>query len=137
MCKYKGEAMMHKFLTESNMCPTSQEAFCVKGRKVIFDFRVGNTFIEVDGKQHFQPIPGWKSGFDVPNTDIIKEEFAKKNGYAVIRVPQRIVLYNTDWKEFVISALESIGTGEVVCYKSREYSSGIYARLRVGSFFDE
>lgn len=67
-------------------------------RQLAFDFYLPkrNILIEYDGKHHFQPIP---FGSDNPEIDFekqkirdrIKEEFALKNGFTLIRIPFHVL----------------------------------------------
>jgi very-short-patch-repair endonuclease len=60
--------------------------FCVK---LPFDFYVPSTktVIEYDGQQHFVPVWGQESFENVQRTDKIKNQYCKKNGIKLIRIP--------------------------------------------------
>ena len=94
--------------------------------------------IEVDGAHHFTPLGHWKTGWEVCNNDLEKEELALSNQFSIIRVLQKHVYSDSsDWRSFLKSAIEEAQKKQPVVLHSdeREYTSGIYARLRCDSFF--
>ena len=94
--KYVGE----KYETQKRFaqCCGFEDGLWGKKRKLSFDFYLPDRkiLIEYDGKHHFQPIP---FGSDNPERDFekqkirdkMKNEFALKNGFTLIRIPFHIL----------------------------------------------
>lgn len=118
-CTHKTEKMMFKWL-KNNMGyePQTQFSFddcrnSMTDHKYQFDFRIGNIFIELDGRQHFREITHWKSEVsEVRRRDIEKTIYLLENGYSLIRIDQIYVwrcINNWDIKleECIFDILES------------------------------
>ncbi len=109
-------------------------------RQYRYDFFIRpNILIELDGPQHFVPVRSWKSGFDVCDTDVKKEELATQHGFFVIRVLQDDVWNDVgDWKCFLDTSISKCGDSlpaAVFTPDRKQYASGIYRRLRSAVFF--
>lgn len=63
----------------------------VGGRPLKFDFRLvgGTILVEIDGPQHFNPSDSYYKESGIVH-DGLKEDFASRNGYQVIRVDARV-----------------------------------------------
>jgi hypothetical protein len=108
--------------------------------KFRYDFLVPpNILIELDGPQHFVPVRTWKSGFEVCDTDVTKEELASANHHHVIRLLQSDVWSDKDrWREFLAQSIldcQDAAQAMVITPDRKEYTDGIYRRLRCASFF--
>lgn len=89
-----GERIIAEYLTKNNLDfvkqYTNKDCRNDKTKILRFDFYVEslNLLIEYDGEQHFRPVKFWggESGFEkVKLRDKIKNEWANKNGYTLIR----------------------------------------------------
>jgi Zn finger protein HypA/HybF involved in hydrogenase expression len=96
----KGEKLINKILVQNNIELIRQKRFIdctnqLKGRscnQLPFDFYLPNlnTCIEYDGEQHFKPVIrfGGEDGFiRVQKSDKLKNQYCKKNGIKLIRIP--------------------------------------------------
>lgn len=92
-----GEQKIRELLSNNNIKFESQKKFSdfnysdTKG-KPKYDFYLPeyNILIEYDGEQHFKPIENWNGieGFELRKKhDIIKNEYALKNNFILIRIP--------------------------------------------------
>ena len=83
-----GEAnVVKEFKAEWNRNPDNE-----KHCHLPFDFCVGNLMLEIDGRQHFEPVAYWESDpADIQKRDRLKEDLAIANGYSVYRVLQEDV----------------------------------------------
>jgi len=112
-CKHKTESKLYDYLLSQNIQVTRQAKFdwCKNdetGKHLPFDFVVEDKhiIIEVDGRQHFEQVSNWQSPEQTQDRDILKQTFAQKNGYTVIRIFQEDVLYDSyDWKTQLMQAL--------------------------------
>ena len=90
----KGEIKVRNFLKENGILFEEQKKFkdCKNEKPLPFDFYLPekNLLIEYDGEQHYFPkeIFGGEKGFTERKVnDKIKDEYAKKNGIKLIRIP--------------------------------------------------
>jgi very-short-patch-repair endonuclease len=93
----KGEKFVSNLLKKNNINFESQYKFTdctnkVEGkycRKLPFDFYLpkNNVCIEYDGAQHYIPVWGEDDLKKVQNNDKIKNQYCKKNGIKLIRIP--------------------------------------------------
>lgn len=140
LCANRSERKLYEFLVGELKVPrervTYQASFDWCGRKR-FDFRVDErVLLELDGAQHFAPVRTWKTGFDVCHDDLDKENQAVANGFRVVRLLQEDVWHDTDdWKEYLKGAIQSVPTPGVTVPARREYTQGVYARLRCADCF--
>jgi len=93
----KGELFIQSILDELGVNYIHQYRVKINDSNYYFDFYLPdyNTFIEYDGKQHFEPVDNWggKIGFEkIKQRDKIKDTFAKDNKIKLIRIPY----YKTD-----------------------------------------
>lgn len=104
----KTEAMLYDHL--STIFPDVEKEvtpiWCIDPKKrgrIRYDFIIEslNLIIELDGKQHFIPVPGWKSlPENVQKRDKEKMKLANDNGYTVIRLLQKDVFHNkNNWNK--------------------------------------
>lgn len=89
----KGEKFVTNWLQQNGYISTPEKRFktCKDKRELPFDFYINNTniLIEYDGEQHFIPKPFWGGEEALQNTirrDNIKNEWAKNNGFIIIRL---------------------------------------------------
>ena len=141
LCANKSERALYEFMKANGHDVAYQVSFAWAG-KARYDFLVdGRIIVELDGPQHFRPIQSWKSGFEVCHSDLEKETLALKHGYPMMRVLQAdMVAQNPpiDWKQYVRTALEeaaALGSVRIITPHRREYTGGVYARLRTDTFF--
>jgi very-short-patch-repair endonuclease len=98
ICKEsKGEILVNNILNGYEINFIRQHTFedCVSKknkkfcRKLPFDFYMPsqNIAIEYDGQQHFVPVWGEESFKNMQRTDKIKNQYCKKNGIKLIRIP--------------------------------------------------
>ncbi len=93
----KGENLVNEILSSYNISYVRQYKFsdCTNNvigkycRKLPFDFYVSkyNTVIEFDGQQHFIPVFGEDEFKRLKKTDKLKNQYCKKNGIKLIRIP--------------------------------------------------
>jgi very-short-patch-repair endonuclease len=102
-----------------------------------YDFLVNNEIVvEVDGPQHFRPVAGWKTGVEQFSRDLQKEEHIVASGRGVVRILQESVKNEDfDWREFILANINAATVGSVITPNLLQYKSGVYARIRVDSFF--
>ena len=102
-----------------------------------YDFLVDNKIVvEVDGPQHFRPVRGWKTGVEQFSRDLQKEEHIVASGRGVVRILQESVKNDDfDWREFVLANTNAATLGSVITPNLPQYKKGVYARIRVASFF--
>lgn len=137
LCANKGERRLYDYLCKSGAEVEYQPRF-EWAKRYRYDFRVGQILIELDGPQHFAPVRSWKSGFEVAHGDKAKEDLAVGNGFSIVRVLQRDVASDdTEWQKYLGHAMEQCNSRPSVhTPKSKEYTAGIYHRLRSDiSFF--
>jgi len=96
----KGEILVEQWLKTHNINFLVQYKFeeCKNIKELPFDFFIPkkNILIEYDGKQHQTPIElfGGENGYKKRKiNDGIKNEFAKKNGIKLIRIPYNKINY--------------------------------------------
>lgn len=86
----KGEERIFNFLKENNISATYQfkDDRCRKKKRLPFDFRINGTniLIEYDGVFHYKNVYGEKILNAQQENDLIKTEFATKNGFELIRI---------------------------------------------------
>lgn len=87
----KGEKVIREWLIENNIKFEEQKKFKEIGR-MSYDFYLSdyNILIEYDGEQHFKPVKVWGGKEEFENNkkrDAIKNEYAKKNGIKLLRIP--------------------------------------------------
>lgn len=102
-CKNKTELKLFNWLKEQNFNVISQVKFdwCKNKQKLPFDFVIEeyNLIIELDGKQHFEQVSNWQSPEETKIRDDFKNKMALANNYSIIRICQRIVLFDKeDWE---------------------------------------
>jgi len=98
-CKNKTENMLYRWLINNKFVVKRQVKFkwCKNfstGKLLPFDFLIGNTIIELDGKQHFEQISNWQSAEATQLKDCYKERTAIRNSHSIIRLLQEEV-WNT------------------------------------------
>jgi len=111
-CKMsKGEEFVKKWLQDNNMKYTQQKRFttCKDKQQLPFDFYINETkiLIEYDGIQHFKSVKwfgGEKELKNVIRRDNIKNEWAKNNGYIVIRINYKM---NNEERIRILESLNS------------------------------
>lgn len=82
--------------------------WCIRVKRLRFDFVVGNIIIELDGRQHFENAFNTTAKRQYEN-DKYKEKCANDNGYSVIRICQTDVWNDTyDWCKNLCEAIEEI-----------------------------
>ena len=88
--------------------------WCKNIKKLAFDFLIENykLIIELDGRQHMEAIPNWKSDpIEQQKTDMYKMECANNNGYSIIRILQEDVHHNkNNWSTNLKKAISIIQT---------------------------
>lgn len=81
-----------------------------------FDFCVGKTIIELDGRQHYEQVSNWESPETIQSRDRFKEQQAIQNGYSVIRILQKDVWKDKiDWKSLLLKNIVDRETPIVLC----------------------
>lgn len=138
LCVNKTERLLYDFLRAATSEHVEYQPKVHNADARRYDFLVGSrVLVELDGPQHFCPVKTWKTGFDVAHADKDKEDHAVSAGYSVVRVLQTDVWEDAnEWRTYVRDALgKATSHPHVVVPARREYESGIYARLRAGSFF--
>jgi hypothetical protein len=92
----KGENLLVKLLNNNDIkfvrqkvfddCKSGKEKYC---RKLPFDFYLpeNNSILEYDGRQHFEPVWGEDNLRRTKQLDKIKNQYCKKNGIKLIRIP--------------------------------------------------
>ena len=92
----RGEILVNGILTKNSINFNTQQKFkdCTSKRgkycrKLPFDFYVPdyNVCIEYDGRQHFEPVYGEEQLEIQKFIDNLKDEYCKKNGIKLIRIP--------------------------------------------------
>ena len=93
----KGEKLIDGLLTKHEVKSIRQYKFLdctneIKGsgcRKLPFDFYLPemNIAIEYDGQQHYVPVWGEEGFKNIQRTDKLKNQYCKKNGIKLIRIP--------------------------------------------------
>lgn len=88
----KGERIIREFLTKNSINFKTQVRFsdCKNINELPFDFYIPDKkiLIEYDGQQHFNKSKGFKFDYStIKRNDEIKNNFAKKNGYDLLRIP--------------------------------------------------
>lgn len=117
-CKYKTESKLLEWLQiefdPSNVQSQISFVGCKNyssSRKYRYDFRVGNSIIELDGKQHFKQVSSWDSPEKTLATDTRKAYLATNpNGLNLnlIRIYQPWVAANSNnWQEQLYRAIVS------------------------------
>lgn len=88
-----GENICEDLLKLNGLYYDKQKTFkdCKDKNVLHFDFYIPayNTCLEIDGKQHFEPVKAWRGndGFDdVKRKDAIKNEYCLKNNIRLIRI---------------------------------------------------
>lgn len=97
----KGESFIRSILLRLNEPFEMQKGFigCKYKRQLYYDFYLPDreVLIEYDGKQHYEPIEffgGYDTFQDQLSRDKVKNDYAKDNGYTLIRIP-----YNKNFNE--------------------------------------
>lgn len=89
----KGESIIYSILTKDNINFNFQHRVKICGSTHIFDFILpdNNTIIEYDGEQHYKGrgIYGRRLKY-TRIRDRVKDDWAKSNGYGMVRVPYTI-----------------------------------------------
>ncbi len=138
LCANKTELKLYKFL-KSHVSNITHQARFEWSAAFRYDFCVDDkVLIELDGPQHFRPISSWKSGFETGVSDKKKEDLALEAGYHVIRLLQEDVYEDrNDWQEFLTTTMAKclIASPSVHHPNRREYTGGVYARLRLSQSF--
>lgn len=100
------------------------------GKYFPFDFCLPSTkvIIEIDGRQHFQDIPHWKSSSEHRrNRDIYKMHEANRNGYSVIRIIQEDIWGDTyDWQTDILSSIEKCKVSLQNIFCSSDKNQDVY-----------
>jgi very-short-patch-repair endonuclease len=74
-----------------------------------------NMLIELDGPQHFRQVHNWQTPELTRINDIYKMKCARQNGYSMIRILQKDVLFNRyDWLPELLANIEKIKTEGIV-----------------------
>ncbi len=137
LCSNKSERKLYDFLTQFG--GIKYQVNFEWSKKYRYDFQLDNLcLVELDGPQHFCPIKTWKTGFDVYESDIEKEQLATTNGWSIIRILQKDVYDDNDeWKQYLKTSILSldIDNPSILTPKCKEYTEGPYKRLRCDSFF--
>lgn len=111
-----GEDYISLILEKNNISFVKEKSFdtCVSKRNTLlrFDFFLekDKILIEYDGLQHFQPIDifGGEKRFKMQQeNDAIKNEWCKKNGYVLIRVPYYIYETGNLTEDYLLSLINS------------------------------
>lgn len=112
-CKNKTEGKLYALL--KNIYPTTccqyKREWCKKVFFLPYDFCIPelNIIIELDGPQHFTQVSNWDSPKNQYENDKYKEECANNNGFAVIRLLQEDVFYDTyDWLTEVCNTVDEL-----------------------------
>lgn len=94
-CTHKTELKLHNWL---------EDRFIVIAQK---KFKTDlNLLIELDGRQHFEPVSKWVFN---PEVDVEKNDLANDNGMNLIRICQRIVLFDKeDWEKQLLNAISEV-----------------------------
>jgi len=108
------EAKLYKWLQEnySNIERQVKFNWC---KKKVFDFKLNNIIIELDGAQHFIQVSNWQSSKETQENDMYKMKKAIENGFSVIRLLQDDV-YNdkNDWNILLKEHIEKIMNKEII-----------------------
>ena len=139
LCANKSERVLYDMLKATGRTVDYQPTFGWAG-KMRYDFLVdGRILVELDGPQHFRPIQSWKSGFDVCQSDLEKESRALEHGHPVVRVLQADLVASDPpvaWQAYLLDSLHRADTSvSVITPPRREYTEGIYRRLRTDACF--
>lgn len=117
-CMNKTEGELLKFLEDKGYDVKTQMTFsdCINPKtkqKLRYDFFIEEekTLIELDGMQHFKNICNWGDYMETQKRDIMKINYALKNGYSIIHLLQDDVFNNkNNWQKKLIEAI----SGDVV-----------------------
>ena len=146
-CSWKTETKLYRWLIDNFPSYTivTQAAFasCEAVNRLRFDFGIDEfkIVIELDGIQHFEETKHYTASRPLARRqelDLVKECWAKRNGYTLIRLPQWNVWEDTNnWNEFIRVEIERAiaePAGKVVFPDwAGVYKEGGYARLRSGT----
>jgi len=112
----RGENLIRNILAKNNIefnpqkkfkdCTSKRGKYC---RKLPFDFYIedNNTCIEYDGRQHFEPVYGEEQLKIQQFIDNLKDEYCKKNGIKLIRIP-----YTMSFEEIETYLLMELGLAD-------------------------
>lgn len=89
----KGATAVEKYLVEMGVEFENEKKFddCKNEKHLPFDFYVGKIklLIEFDGRQHYEPVEAWGGEEEFKKQQLrdgIKNQYAKKNGYYLVRI---------------------------------------------------
>ena len=122
-CLNKTEKIVLDFLQEhyKNILSEAKFEWCKAKSHLRFDFLLDDekVIIEVDGLQHFEHVPYWKTDLQqIQERDVYKMRCAIEHGYRVVRICQIDVFKNTiDWK---LKLQEAIASEEQIIYISKD-----------------
>lgn len=133
LCANPNERAVHQFLSQRFEAVEHQVVDGIYRYDFVVD---GEIVVEVDGPQHFKPVRGWRTGMDQFTRDLQKEEHVIASGRGMVRILQEDVKHESfDWRGFLETSVTSANKGTVMTPSRPPYRTGVYARLRVDSFF--
>lgn len=113
-CKHKTELKLFNWLKENYNEFTIEKQvkfeWCKNITYLPFDFYIKQLklIIELDGPQHFKQISNWQSPEEAKKTDNKKNKLALDNGYLMIRICQKIVLFDKEnWENQLKEAIKN------------------------------
>lgn len=128
-CFHKTEMKLYEILLSSYHTVLYQfKPEWIKPKSFDFCIPEYNIIIELDGRQHFEQVPKWRTPEEEFENDKYKEDCANDNGYSVIRIVQEDVFNDTyDWKKYLYGSIEEIKNSNEIAniylYKNDEYDA--------------
>lgn len=142
-CGKKTEAKLFKFLNDHYENVSAQKSFkwCKKTRELLYDFKLGNVIIELDGRQHFEIVKLFQNEDKLENNihnDIFKNIKGISKNYKIIRIFQEDVWFDeNDWS---LKLIDSIDNAEenIICiggiYRNKSYYNDINNYIKKDNF---
>lgn len=101
------ELKVKSYLEENKINFITQYKYqdCVDILPLPFDFYLSdyNVLLEIDGKQHFEPLMGGQKGFEIRQKhDAIKNQYCLNNHIQLIRIPYTEFNKSENWKKYLL-----------------------------------
>ena len=140
-CLYKAQTHVLEYLEErfgaGSVRPEATFPWSER-RRYDFEVRVEGAerrvLVEVDGKQHFQPVefrPGYPTDPDEQRRiDCAKAADALANGLSVVRMPTTGVIAGDTWQSELSASIRAAADGRACIVYCEEMNPGVYAEHR-------